>query len=265
MPSDLLNYGEDAKSSYLQSSLFFKDDPGHMDSIFPNGDTNNVTLSNNTGLNKRRKFLVDSKGNLELISKIYCDIFNTEKLLLNGIDISLKIIRNENTFCLMHSPNKKFSIRINEVENTSHTGDSTKNPFNFQNFNLTSLDVKIDGQSITYASEIKLNFDNNNYLRAYNSLFENIDRQLFITGNNISREDFKNGYCLFAYDLSPDLCSGEHFNLIKTGNLSIHLTFKTGPNIPLQLVLYQEFDSVIEINQNRVVTSDIILKRILSN
>lgn len=322
--SDLLNYGEDAKKSILQSSLFYKDTSSEMESRYTN-NVNTIVESKNLGLIKRRKEVIDSKGNLELITKLQCDIFNCDRFLLNGIDISIKLIRNDNSFCLMHDLDKKYAIRINEaklitrkvkispsvilghnlalekttakypikrvlienaiissglvsfstsfpgkilpnrivfglVENTSHTGDPTKNPFNFQNFNLSSVDVKIDGQSITYASELKLNFDNNNYLRAYNTLFENIDRPVFITGNDIQREEYKNGYCLFAYDLSPDLCSGEHFNLLKTGNLSIHLTFKTSPSVPLQLILYQEFDSLIEINQNRIVTSDMILK-----
>lgn len=328
--NDLLNYGEDAKSSYLQTSLFFKDDASEMDNLTFNETkiVNEVKVDNiiNQGLIQRRKHVLNSNGNLELLTKIHCDIFNSERFLINGVDLSIKILRNDNSFCLMCDPSRgKYNIRINEakliirrvrispsimfahnlalekstakypikrvvvenaiisqnilsfstnfnnkilpnrivfglVENISHTGDYQKNPYNFQNFNLSSVDVKIDGQSYTYGSELKLNFQNNNYLRAYNTLFDNIDKPIFITGNNITREDFKNGYTIFVYDLSPDLCSGEHFNLLKTGNLSIHMTFSKGPSNPIQLVVYQEFDSIVEIDQNRVVSSDLSLK-----
>lgn len=323
--SDLLNYGEDSKNTFLQSGLFYKDDPNEMENINFKADIKtekSEQQSVNTGLVKRRQVLLNSKGNLELITKLHCDIFNSDRFLINNIDMSIKIIRNDPAFCLMYdSVLHKFNIKINEaklilrsvrispsimvahnlalekatakypikrvivenaiisqnlvsfstsfpgkvlpnrivfglVENVSHTGDGKRNPFNFQNFNVTSVDVKVDGQSITYASEIKLNFQNNNYIRAYNTLFDNIDRPIFMTGNNITRDDYKNGYCLYAYDLSADLCSGEHFNLLKTGNLSIHLTFGTGAPNALQLVLFQEFDSIIEINQNRIVFSD---------
>lgn len=320
--SDLLNFGEDAKNTVLQSALYIKDDPNEMDNINVNNLKTEQPQKFNNGLVKRRMITLDSKGNLELIAKLHCDIFNTDRILLNNVDIAIKIIRNDPSFCLMYdSAGQRYNVKINEaklitrfvkiapsvmvahnlalekttakypikrviienaiisqnlvsfstsfpgkilpnrivfglVENLSHTGDPKKNPFNFQNFNVTSVDVKVDGQSITYASELKLNYLNNNYLRAFNTLFDNIDRPIYITGNNISREDYKNGYCLYVYDLSPDLCSGEHFNLLKTGNLSIHLTFGKAPESALQLVLFQEFDSLIEINQNRIVFSD---------
>ncbi|CAH3121942.1 unnamed protein product, partial [Porites lobata] len=45
-------------------------------------------------------------------------------------------------------------------------------------------------------------------------------------GNQISRSDYGSGYIAFCFDLSPDHCSGDHFELIKQGNLRTELHFK---------------------------------------
>ena len=61
---DLLNYGEDAKDTYLQSSLFFKDDPKQFDGITI--DDKDATY--NSGFNRRRKLVVDGKGKIDMIT-----------------------------------------------------------------------------------------------------------------------------------------------------------------------------------------------------
>ena len=44
-------------------------------------------------------------------------------------------------------------------------------------------------------------------------------------GNQVTRSDYSQGYTLFAFDLTPDHCPGEHFELIKHGNLRVELHF----------------------------------------
>ena len=46
-------------------------------------------------------------------------------------------------------------------------------------------------------------------------------------GNHISWEDYGKGYTLFAFDLTPDLSDGGHFNVIKQGNLRLELHFQS--------------------------------------
>ena len=41
----------------------------------------------------------------------------------------------------------------------------------------------------------------------------------------ISREDFAFGYALYAFDLSADQCGGDHFNLVKQGNVRLNMKF----------------------------------------
>ena len=49
---------------------------------------------------------------VELIAPIHADLFFQEKLLLNGVDISLKFIRSKDEFSLMTAANAQFHVKI---------------------------------------------------------------------------------------------------------------------------------------------------------
>jgi len=42
-------------------------------------------------------------------------------------------------------------------------------------------------------------------------------------GNGISRDDYKDGYALYAFNLSADIAENNHFNLVKHGNVRLTL------------------------------------------
>jgi hypothetical protein len=101
------------------------------------------------------------------------------------------------------------------VESDAFSGNFKKNPFNFKHFNLTKVSVSIDGEEAPY-SPLELDFTSNLYTRAYYSLFNGLDRSGLDCGNSISLTDYPNGYAIFAFDLTPDMCNGNHFNLVKS-------------------------------------------------
>ena len=76
------------------------------------------------------------------------------------------------------------------------------------------------------------------------------------TGNTIIREQFVNGHALYCFDLTPDFSSlcGHHFSVIKSENLRLELGFEVGLSITGNVLVYSEFDNVIEINKDRKVT-----------
>ena len=69
---------------------------------------------------------------------------------------------------------------------------------------------------------------------------------------NISYEDFANGYALYAFNLTTDLCSLNHFNIQKQGGIYATLKFKNPPEINITALFYLEFDNVVEVTKNRV-------------
>ena len=75
-------------------------------------------------------------------------------------------------------------------------------------------------------------------------------------GNDISREEYKAGYTLFAYDLTPDMEDGDHNQLIKTGVVSLSLQFRQPLPSVTNVVVYAEFENLVEIDRNRQVICD---------
>ena len=56
-------------------------------------------------------------------------------------------------------------------------------------------------------------------------------------GCYIDRDDYKSGYILFAYDLTPTLCDGQYIDPEKSGDLSVELLF----NAQICHILYKLF------------------------
>jgi hypothetical protein len=105
----ILNFGPAAKTSQLTAGLFYKDTAGNMDST----DPTLKTTAANSGLRTRYGFTAES-ALVDLLGPIFCDIFYSERLLLNHVDITVKLTPNSSAFCLMSeepSPNYKVVIQ----------------------------------------------------------------------------------------------------------------------------------------------------------
>ena len=75
-------------------------------------------------------------------------------------------------------------------------------------------------------------------------------------GNQISRIEYAEGFTLFAFDLTPNLDQSGHFHLLRQGNLRLELHFKTALPQTINVIVYAEFDNVIEIDKARNVLFD---------
>ena len=74
----LLNNGSDACSTHLVSSFWYLDSSGE--------------LKNKSGYVKRLNYL--SSGNtIELYGRLHAHLFNSDKMLINGVDKNIKITR----------------------------------------------------------------------------------------------------------------------------------------------------------------------------
>ena len=68
------------------------------------------------------------------------------------------------------------------------------------------------------------------YIEAFSTMFSGTGKMYHNTGNDISRSEFPNGYALYAFDLTPNMCGAStHFNVVQKGNLAIDIQFSAAP------------------------------------
>ena len=143
------------------------------------------------------------------------------------------------------------------VDNDAYNGSFAKSPFNFKNFNMNFLAVYVDGQQVP-GKPFTPNFgEGGGCIRSYLSLFHGTGQSGEDEGNCISRGDYvSDGFALHVLDLSPDMSEGSHFELVKQGNIRLELHFGTQLPNTINVIVYAEFDNIIEIDRNRNVLFD---------
>ena len=76
-------------------------------------------------------------------------------------------------------------------------------------------------------------------------------------GLPISREEYGKGYTLFAWDMTPDLSSDyDHFCDLNKGNVRIELKFESALTNTVNVILYGEYDNILEITEQRSIQYD---------
>ena len=91
----LLNYDSDASGTNLVSSLWYLD--------------SSQELKDNNGYTTRLKYLGNSQA-VELYGRLHADLFNSDKMLINGVDINIKLTRTPEVFNLL-APNDNTKVR----------------------------------------------------------------------------------------------------------------------------------------------------------
>lgn len=303
---NLLNYTDNAKKSHLTAGMWYKDDAGKMNSTA------------NTGYLSRQK--LTKTGPVELYGHLHCDIFNTDKFMVNGVEMGIKLIKAKNEFQLFGDGNgyveiidanlfvRKVKINpsiliaharalsvtpakypitrvevktvtigtsiqsksidniflgqlpkrciIGMVESSAFNGSFESNPFNFEHFNHNYLSLYLDSTQIP-SKPLTPDFTKSNYTRSYYTLFEGTGIHFSDTGNSISSDEYPNGYCLAAFDLTPDLsCNSTHWNIVRNGTLRAEIRFEKPIEKTITLIIFAEFDNVIEVDKNRNIIID---------
>lgn len=99
---NLLNYGNDAATTHLESVGWYVDTAKHMESLKD---------KENLGLDKR-KALVEKSCTVELMGKIHGDMLNQSKLLLNNVDMRIIMSLSKEPFFIMEEDAKTSVAQI---------------------------------------------------------------------------------------------------------------------------------------------------------
>ena len=138
------------------------------------------------------------------------------------------------------------------VKSDAFEGAYNLNPFNFSHNNLKYCNLVVGGRSIPQ-KPLESNFTDNLTLRNYFNLLESTGKAFNNGGLDISRSEYNDGYTLLAFDLTPDLDETGCYHVVKRGNIRLELKFGQGLPAPVNVVIYSEFDSSIQIDKNRAI------------
>ena len=145
-------------------------------------------------------------------------------------------------------------IAIHMMDNDSYNENFKKNPFNFQHYNLTQIGISVNGEEVPF-KPLKLNFDDKLFVTAYSTLFSGTGKLHGNSGSIIKREDYSKLYTIIVTDLTP-FEIGDNFDLKEEGTLSIDLVFRSPLSATINVLVYVEYDNVIEIDSNCNVIKD---------
>jgi len=107
-----LSYGSDASGTHLVSSLWYLD--------------SSQELKENNGYSTRLKNIGNSQT-VELYGRLHADLFNSDKMLINGVDMNIKLTRTPQVFYLL-APNDDTKVRIKILDATLFITQVELNP-----------------------------------------------------------------------------------------------------------------------------------------
>jgi hypothetical protein len=143
------------------------------------------------------------------------------------------------------------------VAKDAYNGHKEKSPFKFDHFDLRDIRVSWNGlQSPTVPYE--LDFEHDRYVRAYFNLYHALGYAHTNESCGITYDAFKNGWAIYVFNLTSTGDNDECFDLLKEGSTSMYLKFaKDVPAGGITMIVYAEFDSLMMIDKNRNIKTDL--------
>lgn len=124
------------------------------------------------------------------------------------------------------------------------SGNMELNPFCFSNHNLQKINFTARGQHYPMVP-YDLDFNSNDFHRAYMDLLNAIGVGRNNTSPNITMEMFRKYCSIFVLDLQPDQCNSLHIHAGKTGTVNVEMAFRDNLNQNLQVCFLAYHDQCI--------------------
>lgn len=258
---------------------------------------------------------------VEFAGPLLADVCNQDRLILNGVDIDIKLWPNRDDFRLITFPNgteahiKIETIKLNVckvsvapptllaiektleetnaiypfsrseirtfnlaegsfnevyedlfqgevpdrllvgmVDSSAYNGDFQRNPLRFKHFNVASMGFYVDGEP-TPRAPYEFDFKDCEYLQGLQSLYKVSGKWNENTDIGISRDDYRQGYCIVGFEGDPT-SSGNNAYVGKRrkGRIRFTIRFHKALKKGVTIIFYATFPEVMEINQARLIT-----------
>jgi hypothetical protein len=126
-------------------------------------------------------------------------------------------------------------------------GNITKNPYNFQDFGLTNINLSVDNISLEYRN---LNLDfSKTYLLAYQCLITGLNLENKSVG--INRSNYKNGNVIYGWQILG--FEGESSFAERVGSIKLEVTFKEPLTEQITGVILSQSQNLLSISKHREI------------
>lgn len=135
----------------------------------------------------------------------------------------------------------------------AYNGHLEKNPFNLKHYSTSFVAFYKDGESVP-SQPLRMDFENNQYIEAYQSIFLATGRDRGDVGNEIDRHQYKNGNTIFGFLVQPDAGPElEYLPVESRGHTRFEIKFARPLPEPIVVIFYGVFPGLLEIDCNRDV------------
>ncbi|XP_074596502.1 uncharacterized protein F54H12.2-like [Brevipalpus obovatus] len=191
----------------------------------------------------------------EGLKKSPCNYFSTRNEVRHFIiNQGQSVARFENLFSGI-IPRRIF---VGFVKADSFSGNGTHNPFYFSDFKINHIVSFANGMqvpSIPYTPD----FGSAKFMREFVSLFRFSNQHHAHPQIQASYLKFTNGHTLFCFDYTPDSSIGAEtgtLSLVKRGTIRLEVRFEESLTKNINMIVFAQFDSLIQIDQYRNITAD---------
>ena len=127
------------------------------------------------------------------------------------------------------------------VSTDAFNGDYEKNPFNFDNFGLTSIGFYVDGCSAPQEAPFKPDYEHDLYTQPYYALFGDKKGDLEFN-NGILFTDFPYGYCIYVFNVRSEK------ELKRKALTRLNIDFKEPLEESVTVITYAQFPDLLQID-----------------
>lgn len=145
-------------------------------------------------------------------------------------------------------------IIIGIVKNSAYNGAWKENPFKFSCSTLTKIGLFVNGAPFP-VNPIDVSFPDS-IERAYHLLLTSLVAGDGEIGNlNLTLDDFRDGFTLFAFDMSPDQYGTQAANSLinQPANVRLALQFSASATNTITVIIYYEVKSRLQVDSLRQV------------
>ena len=193
--------------------------------------------------------LEHAKNRMENNMKLY---YPLRRLKTKPITIPRGLQSHTEIISMGQMPKREYVMLVSE---SAQIGNFKKNPFNFQHFNLNEIYLS-SGINHYPSMPLTPDFTSGRVREAYMTLFSSAGILFDDKGLDITLNDYKNGYTIFAFDLTADNNDGDHMELVKRGDVQLHVKFSQALAETVTIICIAEYENTLQIDKFNTVIKD---------